>query len=41
MDKKISFVSTFIPADSYKEKEEFGKTVILRFDAKLSEDRQS
>jgi len=41
MDKKISFVSTFIPADSYKEKEEFGNTVILRFDAKLSEDKQS
>lgn len=41
MDKKISFVSTFIPADDYKEKEEFGKTVILRFDANLSEDKQS
>lgn len=41
MDKKISFVSTFIPVDDYKEKEEFGKTVILRFDANLSEDKQS
>lgn len=41
MDKKISFVSTFIPADDYKEKEEFGKTVILRFGANLSEDKQS